>query len=469
MENKNKDIIEITDNYKYGFRDDVKAIFDTGKGLSEDVIKQISAMKNEPEWMLEYRLKSYREFLKFDNPNWGPNLDKIDFDDLTYYIKSDHKVARSWDDVPEKIKNTFEKLKLPESERNFLAGITTQYESEAVYHNMIEEAEEKGVIFYDTDTALKKYPELFKEYFGTIVSYNDNKYAALNSAVWSGGSFIYVPKGVKLDKPLQSYFRINSEKMGQFERTLIIVDDEADLHYVEGCTAPKYSDSSLHAAVVEIIVKKNAKCRYSTVQNWSENIYNLVTKRACVEENGVMEWIDGNLGSAITMKYPSVILKGDYSKGYCISIAIAANNQIQDAGSKMIHIGKNTQSTIISKSLARKGGKVNYRGLIKHGKNALNAKSKVECDTLLLDNLSTSDTLPFNIVQNTRSIVEHEATVSKISEEQIFYLMSRGLSEEEATEIIILGFIEPFTRELPMEYAVELNQLLRIDMEGSVG
>lgn len=469
MENKNKEIIETADNYQYGFKDDVKAIFDTGKGLNEEVIRKISKKKNEPQWMLEFRLKSYKKFLELENPNWGPDLSELNFDDLTYYIKTDDKVSKTWDDVPEKIKNTFEKLKLPESEQKFLAGITTQYESEAVYHNMLKEVEEKGVIFYDTDTALKKYPDLFKKYFGTIVKYDDNKYAALNSAVWSGGSFIYVPKGVKLDKPLQSYFRINSEKMGQFERTLIIVEDEADLHYVEGCTAPKYSENSLHAAVVEIIVMKNAKCRYSTVQNWSDNIYNLVTKRAFVEEHGVMEWIDGNIGSHLTMKYPSVILKGDYSRGFCISIAIASNNQIQDAGSKMVHLGKYTQSTIISKSLSRTGGKVNYRGLIHHGKDALHAKSRVECDTLILDKISTSDTIPYNIVENAKSTIEHEATVSKISEEQIYYLMSRGLSQEQAIEMIILGFIEPFTRELPMEYAVELNQLLRINMEGSVG
>ncbi|MDY6062224.1 MAG: Fe-S cluster assembly protein SufB [Erysipelotrichaceae bacterium] len=466
---KNKDIIDTSDHYRYGFKDEDISIFNTGQGLSEEVIRSISKIKNEPEWMLEYRLKAYHQFLALANPDWGCDLSELNFDELTYYIRPNEGVQNSWDDVPETIKNTFEKLKIPESEQKFLAGVTTQYESEAVYHNMLKEVEDKGVLFYDTDTALKKYPEIFKEYFGTIVDYTDNKYAALNSAVWSGGSFIYVPKGVKLDKPLQSYFRINSEAMGQFERTLIIVEDGADLHYVEGCTAPRYSKNSLHAAVVEIIVKDNAKCRYSTVQNWSANIINLVTKRAMVYENGIMEWIDGNIGSHITMKYPSCILKGDNSRGLCISIAIAAKNQIQDAGAKMIHIGKNTQSTIISKSLSRVGGAVNYRGIINHGANALNAKSRVECDTLILDDLSTSDTIPLNIVQNATSTIEHEATVSKISEEQIYYLMSRGLDESQAMEMIILGFIQPFTRELPMEYAVELNQLLKINMEGSVG
>ena len=467
--NNNKDILNSQDNYKYDFKDEDVTIFNTGKGLNEDVIKAISAAKNEPDWMLELRLKAYKKFVEMPLPNFGPDLKDIDFNDFVYYKKPSDKVEKSWEQVPETIKNTFEKLKIPESEQKFLAGVSTQYESEVVYHNMLKEVEEKGVIFYDTDTALKKVPELFKEYFGKIVSYADNKFAALNTAVWSGGSFIYVPKGVKLEKPLQSYFRINSEQMGQFERTLIICEEGSDLHYVEGCTAPKYSNDSLHAAVVEIFVKKNAKCRYSTVQNWSSNILNLVTKRTLVEENGVMEWIDGNVGSHINMKYPACVLNGEGAKGVCISIAVGSNNQIQDAGAKMIHLAPHTSSTIISKSLARNGGKVNYRGLVSMSKNAQYCKAKVECDTLILDSKSSSDTIPTNIISNNTSTIEHEATVSKISEEQLFYLMSRGLSKEDATQMIILGFIEPFTRELPMEYAVELNQLLKINMEGSIG
>lgn len=471
MTNKelNKDIIENQDNYKYDFKDEDVSVFKTSKGLSEDIIRQISAKKNEPQWMLELRLKAYHKFLEMSLPSFGPDLSDIDFNDFTYYIKPSDKVEKDWDEVPETIKETFNKLKIPEAEQKFLSGVSTQYESEVVYHNMLKEVEDAGVIFYDTDTALKKHPDLFKEYFGKVVSYADNKFAALNTAVWSGGSFIYVPKGVKLEKPLQSYFRINSEEMGQFERTLIIVDDDADLHYVEGCTAPKYSKDSLHAAVVEIFVGDRAKCRYSTVQNWSQNIINLVTKRAYVKEEGVMEWIDGNVGSHLNMKYPACILAGDYAKGICISVAVASHNQFQDAGAKMIHIGKNTSSTIISKSLARLGGKVNYRGLVSFGPKATNSKAKVECDTLILDDISSSDTIPTNIVSNSSSTVEHEATVSKISEEQLFYLMSRGLSKEDATQMIILGFIEPFTRELPMEYAVELNQLLKINMDGSIG
>ena len=467
--NNNQDIIKNQEEYAYDFKDEDISVFKTEKGLNEDVIRAISKYKNDHFWMLEYRLNAYRKFVKMPLPNFGPDLSDIDFNDFTYYIKPTEKVKSSWNEVPETIKNTFEKLKIPDAEQKFLAGVSTQYESEVVYHNMLKEVEEKGVIFYDTDTALKKYPDLFKEYFGTVVSYADNKFAALNAAVWSGGSFIYVPKGVKLEKPLQSYFRINSELMGQFERTLIICDEGSDLHYVEGCTAPKYSKDSLHAATVEIIVKKNAKCRYSTVQNWSSNILNLVTKRTVVEENGIMEWIDGNIGSHINMKYPCCVLKGKGAKGVCISIAVASHKQYQDAGAKMIHLAPNTSSTIVSKSLSRVGGKVNYRGTVHMSKDALNSKAKVECDTLILDDLSSSDTIPTNIVSNNSCTIEHEATVSKISEEQLFYLMSRGLSLEEATQMIILGFIEPFTKELPMEYAVELNQLLKINMKGSVG
>ena len=459
----------LNEDYKYGFKDEDISIFKTQKGLNEDIIREISNIKQEPQWMLEFRLKAYEMFRKLNNPKWGPNLNSIDFDDFTYYIRPSEKTESSWEDVPDTIKNTFDKLGIPEAEKKFLAGVSTQYESEVVYHNMLKEVQEKGVIFLDTDSGLKQYPELFKEYFSKVVSYADNKYAALNSAVWSGGSFIYVPKGVKLDKPLQSYFRINSERMGQFERTLIIVDEGADVHYVEGCTAPQYSKESLHAAVVEIYVKKGGKCRYSTVQNWSGNIINLVTKRAYVEEYGTMEWIDGNIGSQLTMKYPACVLAGEYAKGMCISIAVARENQLQDAGAKMIHLAPHTSSNIISKSLSRNGGKVNYRGEVRHGSNAAYAKSKVECDTLILDKYSTSDTIPTNINQTNTSTIEHEATVSKISEEQLFYLMSRGLSNQEATEMIVMGFLEPFTRELPMEYAVELNQLLKLDMSESIG
>ncbi len=466
---KNDKILESQDDYKYDFKDEDVTIYNTGKGLTEDVVRAISKAKDEPDWMLDIRLKAYHKFVEMSLPSFGPDLSEINFNDFTYFKRPSTAVESKWDKVPETIKNTFEKLKIPESEQKFLAGVSTQYESEVVYHNMLKEVEEKGVLFYDTDTALKKCPEIVKEYFGKIVSYADNKFAALNTAVWSGGSFIYVPKGVKLEKPLQSYFRINSELMGQFERTLIICDDDSDLHYVEGCTAPKYSNDSLHAAVVEIFVKKNAKCRYSTVQNWSPNIINLVTKRTLVEENGVMEWIDGNVGSHLNMKYPACVLAGKGAKGVCISIAVASNSQFQDAGAKMIHLAPDTSSTIISKSLSRRGGKVNYRGLVSIGPKAFNSRAKVECDTLILDDISSSDTIPTNIVSNNTSTIEHEATVSKISEEQLFYLMSRGLSEEEATQMIILGFIEPFTRELPMEYAVELNQLLKINMEGSIG
>lgn len=457
------------DEYKYGFIDKDVTVYKTKKGLSEDTINEISRIKNEPEWMKEFRLNSYRYFDAKPLPSFGPDLSFLNFDDYIYYIKPSDKQSNSWEDVPDTIKDTFERLGIPDAEHKFLAGVSTQYESEVVYHNMLKEVEEKGVIFLDTDSALKLHPELFKQYFNKIVPFKDNKFAALNSAVWSGGSFIYVPKGVKLEKPLQSYFRINSERMGQFERTLIIVDEGAEVHYVEGCTAPIYSKESLHAAVVEIYIHKNAKCRYSTIQNWSSNIVNLVTKRAYVEEGGQMEWIDGNIGSYVNMKYPACILAGEGAKGVCISIAVASANQYQDAGAKMIHLAPNTSSTIISKSISRNGGKVNYRGVVRHGKEAFNAKSHIECDTLILDGKSTSDTIPFNIMQNNSSFIEHEATVSKVSEEQLFYLMSRGLSKEQATEMIVMGFIEPFSRELPMEYAVELNQLLKLEMEGSIG
>jgi len=470
MSKKTKDDINnIIGDYKYGFKTDTKSVKDTGKGINEEVVREISKIKGEPTWMTDFRVKSYKKFISKPNPTWGPDLSEINFDEITYYIKPSEKSENSWDDVPVEIKETFDKLGIPEAEQKFLAGVSTQFESEVVYHSTIKELEDLGVIFTDTDTALREYPELFKKYFSKIVPYTDNKYAALNSAVWSGGSFIYVPKGVRVEKPLQSYFRINSELMGQFERTLIIVDEGAFLNYVEGCTAPIFTKSSLHAAIVEIFVEKGAHCRYSTVQNWANNIINLVTKRAVVEEEGHMEWIDGNIGSKINMKYPTCLLKGDRSKGTTISIAFAGKGMNQDTGAKMIHIGKNTTSKIISKSMSAKGGRVNYRGMIRHGKNAIGAKSNVECDTIILDDISVSDTLPYNIVKNNQAQVQHEATVSKVSEEQLFYLMSRGLTKEQATEMIIMGFIEPFAKELPMEYAVELNQLIKLEMEGSIG
>ena len=469
-EEKNTDVIASQDDYKYGFHDDnVKTVLETGKGLTEEIVRQISTWKNEPEWMREFRVKAFHQFEKMEMPNWGPDLSEIDFQDFTYYKKVSNEAEKSWDDVPEEVKNTFEKLGIPEAERKYLAGVTTQYESEAVYHNMLDEVCEKGVLFLDIDSALKEYPDIFKKYFATIVPPSDNKLAALNSAVWSGGSFIYVPKGVKLEKPLQSYFRINSESMGQFERSIIIVDDGAECSYVEGCTAPQYSKDSMHAAVVEVFVGKGAKCRYSSVQNWSGNILNLVTKRARVEEHGTMEWIDGNIGSRISMKYPACILAGEYAHGLCISIAVGSKNQFQDTGAKMIHLAPHTTSSIVSKSVSRNGGVTNFRDWIHFTPKAENSRTKIECDTLILDNKSRSDTIPLNINDCDSATIEHEAKVSKISEDELFYLMSRGLSETQATEMIVMGFLEPFTRELPMEYAVELNQLMKIDFTNSIG
>ncbi|HEY8419767.1 MAG TPA: Fe-S cluster assembly protein SufB [Clostridia bacterium] len=457
------------DDYKYGFNDGQVGVFSLERGLDEKRVREISAIKGEPQWMTEFRVKSYYQYINSKLPAWANHLIKLEEDQLTYYIKPSDKVANTWEQVPEKIKKTFDALGLPEAEKKYLAGVATQYESEMVYHSIQQELEQKGVIFLDTDTALKRYPDLFKEYFGKLVPFDDNKYASLNSAVWSGGSFIYVPKGVKLEQPLQSYFRMNAEQMGQFERTLIIVDEGAFVHYVEGCTAPKYSKDSLHAAVVEIFVADGARCRYSTIQNWSDNVYNLVTKRAVCGKDAVMEWIDGNLGSKLTMKYPAVILKGEGAVGTTISIAVAGKGQIQDAGSRMIHLAPHTSSTVISKSISKNGGNATYRGEIVHAEGAHHSYSHVECDTLIMDELSKSDTIPFNKILNGTSILEHEARVSKVSQDQLFYLMSRGLTQEQATEMIVLGFIEPFSRELPMEYAIELNQLLKMDMTGSVG
>jgi Fe-S cluster assembly protein SufB len=469
MDDNKKKIDQIVGEYQFGWNTETKSVFTTGKGINEEVVRSISAHKNEPEWMLDFRLKSYKKFVELKNPTWGPDLSFIKFDEFTYFIRASERAENNWDDVPSEIKDTFEKLGIPEAERNYLAGVSTQFESEVVYHNTLKELEDLGVIYVDTDTALRDYPELVKKYFGKVIPFSDNKYAALNSAVWSGGSFIYIPKGVKVTKPLQSYFRINSDQMGQFERTLIVVDEGGSVNYVEGCTAPVYSKESLHAAIVEIIVEKDAVCRYTTIQNWSTNVINLVTKRAFVYENGHMQWIDGNIGSSVNMKYPSCVLLGERAKGTTISIAFAGKNQIQDAGAKMIHVAPNTTSTIISKSISRGGGSVNYRGKVDFGKNAKGAKAHVECDTIILDDFSFSDTIPTNIVRNSDVFLEHEATVSKISEEQLYYLMSRGLTEAQATEMIVMGFIEPFAKELPMEYAIELNQLIKLEMEGSIG
>ena len=428
--------------------------------LTEKLIKEISGIKNEPKWMLDFRLKSYKEFIKQDNPSFGPEIN-IDFDSINYYKRISDKVENKWDNIPKEAYKTFNDLGLPEAEKKYLSGIGAQYESEVVYHNMIKELEEKNVIFCDTDTALKKYPDLFKKYFNNLVKYNENKYTALNGAVWSGGTFIYIPPHTKVDRPLQSYFRINSRNMGQFERTIIIVDEDSDVHYMEGCTAPTYNEDSLHAAVVEIYVLKNSKCRYTTIQNWSNNTYNLVTKRSIVEENGLMEWIDGNIGSKTNMKYPSCILNGEGAKGTCISIAVASKDQYQDTGARMIHLYPNTTSSIISKSIACNGGTANYRGTVRIAKNAINSKSIIKCDTILMDELSKSDTIPKNIVENNSTILEHEATVTKIDQDKLFYLMSRGLTEDKAKELLIMGFIDRFREELPMEYAVELNALLK--------
>ena len=430
-------------------------------GLSEEKVKKISEIKNESDWVLDYRLKGYKSFVEQKMPLFGPEIN-LNFDDVIYYKnnEADKKLENNWNNILKPVVDELDSVGVLESEKHF-GGMGVQYESEVIYHNMIEELEKKNVIFTSIEDAIKRYPDLVKKYFGKIVSFTENKFAALNAAVFSGGSFIYVPKNTVLDRPLQSYFRINSKNMGQFERTLIIVDDNSSLHYVEGCTAPSYSESSLHAAIVEIYVGKNSKCRYSTVQNWATNVYNLVTKRALVDESGVMEWIDGNIGSKVTMKYPCCVLKGDNSRGTCITISVAKSGQEQDSGARIIHIGKNTKSNIVSKSIAGNGGNATYRGKVEIKKNALNSDAMVKCDSLILDDKSMSDTIPTNIVGNITSNIEHEATVSKISDDVLFYLMSRGIPEERATELIVLGFIDEFKSELPMEYAVELNQLIK--------
>ncbi|WP_298322618.1 Fe-S cluster assembly protein SufB [Haloactinopolyspora sp.] len=456
--------------YEYGWADADDAGATAKRGLNEDVVREISALKDEPEWMLETRLKALRLFEKKPVPTWGADVSNIDFDNIKYFVRSTEQQATSWEELPEDIKNTYDKLGIPEAEKQRLvAGVAAQYESEVVYHKIREDLEEQGVIFLDTDTGLREHPELFKEYFGSVIPAGDNKFSALNTAVWSGGSFIYVPKGVHVDIPLQAYFRINTENMGQFERTLIIVDEDAYVHYVEGCTAPIYSSDSLHSAVVEIVVKKGARARYTTIQNWSNNVYNLVTKRATAAEGATMEWIDGNIGSKVTMKYPAIWLMGEHAKGETLSLAFAGEGQHQDSGSKMVHMAPHTSSSIVSKSVARGGGRTSYRGLVQVMPRATGSASTVLCDALLVDGISRSDTYPYNDIRNDDVSMGHEATVSKVSEEQLFYLMSRGIPEDEAMAMIVRGFIEPIARELPMEYALELNRLIELQMEGAVG
>jgi Fe-S cluster assembly protein SufB len=459
----------IRSDYKYGFHEIEDYFFKSGRGLSPELVAAISEHKNEPEWMRKFRLKSLEYFLARPMPEWGGDLSEIDFENIFYYIRPTEKQANSWEDLPPEIKDTWDKLGIPEAEKKYLAGVGAQYESEVVYHKLQEELVKQGVIFLDMDSGLREHEELVKQYFGTIIPQNDNKFAALNSAVWSGGSFIYVPPGVKVEMPLQAYFRINAENMGQFERTLIIVDEGAYVHYVEGCTAPIYSSDSLHSAVVEIIVKPNARCRYTTIQNWSNNVYNLVTKRAVAYENATMEWVDGNLGSKLTMKYPAIWLLGEGAHGEVLSIAFGGKGQHQDAGGKAVHIAPNTTSVITSKSISKDGGRAGYRGLLEVAKGARNAKSKVVCDALILDEASRSDTYPYIRIDEDEVDIGHEATVSKIGEEQLFYLMSRGLTETEASAMIVSGFVEPITKELPLEYAVEMNRLIQLQMEGSVG
>src|SRR3954468_9554346 len=462
-------VAEIGNEYRYGFHDPEEYFFKSGRGLNPEVVAMISEHKNEPDWMRQRRLKALEYFRARPLPQWGGNLEEIDFENMYYYIRPTEKQAKSWEDLPADIKNTWDRLGIPEAERKFLAGVGAQYESEVVYHKLREDLEAQGVIFLDMDSALREHPEIVKEHFGTIIPHNDNKFAALNTAVWSGGSFIYVPPGVHIDMPLQAYFRINAENMGQFERTMIIVDRDAYVHYVEGCTAPIYSSDSLHSAVVEILVKKGGRCRYTTIQNWSNNVYNLVTKRAVAMEDATMEWVDGNLGSKLTMKYPAIYLQGPRAHGEVLSIAFAGAGQHQDAGGKCVHVAPDTTSVITSKSISKNGGRAGYRGLLEVAKGAKHAKSKVVCDALILDEDSRSDTYPYIKIDEDEVDIGHEATVSKIGEEQLFYLMSRGLTEAEASAMIVSGFVEPITKELPLEYAVEMNRLIQLQMEGSVG
>jgi Fe-S cluster assembly protein SufB len=455
--------------YQYGFHDPENYVFKSEKGLTSEIVESISRFKNEPQWMLDIRLEALKVFRSKPMPEWGTDLEGINFENIHYFVRATDRQGRTWEEVPEDIKNTFDRLGIPEAERKFLAGVSAQYESEVVYHNIRKDLEDQGVLFMDMDTALREHPEIVKEYFGTVIPTADNKFAALNTAVWSGGSFIYVPKNVNVEIPLQAYFRINTENMGQFERTLIIVDEGSSVHYVEGCTAPTYSSDSLHSAVVEILVKKGGRCRYTTIQNWSTNVYNLVTKRAVAYEDAVMEWIDGNIGSKVTMKYPAVYLVGPRARGEVVSIAVAGKGMTQDAGAKIYHLAPDTTSIITSKSISQRGGNTIYRGHIKVDKAAPRSKVKVECDALVFDKGSKSHTLPYMDIMSDDVAIEHEATVSRVSEEQLFYLMSRGLSEQQAMAMIVMGFIEPFAKELPMEYAVELNRLIEMEMEGSVG
>jgi len=454
---------------KYGFSDEEKPFFQAKKGLTRETVEELSRMKGEPDWMLQFRLRSLEQFWKKPMPTWGGDLSDIDFDEIYYYVKPTDGQGQTWEDVPSYIKDTFDKLGIPEAEKKFLAGVGAQYDSEVVYHSLREDLEKKGVVFLDTDTGLKEYPEIFKEYFGTLIPPSDNKFAALNSAVWSGGSFVYVPKGVKVDVPLQAYFRINAKNAGQFERTLIVAEEGSYVHYVEGCTAPVYASDSLHSAVVEIFLKKGARVRYTTIQNWSYNVYNLVTKRAAAYEDAIMEWVDGNLGSKLTMKYPSIYLMEPGARGEVLSVAFAGKGQHQDAGGKVVHVAPNTSSTIVSKSISRDGGRTSYRGLLKVYPGATGVKSFVRCDALMIGDDSRSDTYPTMEVDEEDVTIGHEATVSKVGDEQLFYLMSRGLTETEATTLIVNGFIEPIVKELPMEYAVELNRLIQLQMAGSIG
>jgi Fe-S cluster assembly protein SufB len=465
----NSDLLQGMGDYKFGFSDPDVSVFKTRKGLDEEVIKEISAMKGEPEWMLKFRQKAFKHYQSRPMPRWGPDLSSLNLDNLYFYVKPAELESRSWEDVPETIKNTFDRLGIPEAEQRFLAGVGAQYESEMVYHSIQEHLEKQGVIFLSIEDGLRKYPDLFKEHFGTIIPIEDNKFAALNSAVWSGGSFVYIPKGVSVDLPLQAYFRLNMANIGQFERSLIIADEGSRVHYVEGCTAPQYTTDSFHSGVIEIIVNKGARVRYTTIQNWSNNVYNLVTQRAQVHESATMEWVDANLGSKVTMKYPSCYLVGEGAHGEVLSMAFAGRGQHQDAGGKAIHFARGTSSKITSKSISKGGGRSSYRGLLKVYRGAEGARSNVVCDALLLDPQSRSDTYPTIEIDERKVTIGHEASVSKVGEEQLFYLTSRGLSQEEATTMVVSGFIEPLVKELPMEYAVEMNRLIQLQMEGSVG
>ncbi len=456
-------------DYRYGFSDKDVSVFETGRGLNRRVVEQISSMKGEPQWMLDFRLKALEHFQQRPMPNWGPDISGLDFDNIFYYVKPSEAEGKSWDDIPDTIKTTFDKLGIPEAEQKFLAGVGAQYESEMVYHSIQANLEKLGVIFLSIEEGLRQYPDLFKEHFGTIVPIEDNKFAALNSAVWSGGSFVYVPKGVRVELPLQAYFRLNRANIGQFERSIIIADEGAQVHYVEGCTAPQYTTDSLHSGVIEIVVKKDARVRYTTIQNWSNNVYNLVTQRSVVHEGGTMEWVDANLGSKLTMKYPSCYLVGPGARGEILSMAFAGKGQTQDTGGKVIHFAPHTSSKITSKSISKAGGRASYRGMLKVYKGAEDVKSNVVCDALLLDSKSRTDTYPYIDIDDDDVTIGHEATVSKVGEEQLFYLMSRGLTEEQATTMVVSGFIEPLVKELPMEYAVEMNRLIQLQMEGSIG